>query len=142
MIEATAMMTLKLVGAMLLGALVGLEREWTKRPAGLRTHMLVSMGACLFTMVSISGFGADPARVAGGIVTGIGFIGAGSIIASKVSVKGITTAATLWIVAAIGLAVGAEMYVPAVIASVLVFIVLQLRKLEEELEDRTGKSPF
>ena len=128
-------MLLKLVVALLLGALVGLEREWKKKPAGLRTHMLVSMGSCLFTIVSMSSFSADPARVASGIVTGIGFIGAGAIMGSKMHVKGITTAATLWIVAAVGLAVGAEMYVPAVIAAVLVFLVLQLRRLEFALED-------
>ena len=128
-------MLLKLVVSLLLGALVGLEREWKKKPAGLRTHMLVSMGSCLFTIVSVSSFSADPARVASGIVTGIGFIGAGAIMASKMHVKGITTAATLWIVAAIGLAVGADMYIPAFIASVLVFLVLQLRRLEFALED-------
>ncbi len=128
-------MTLKLLIALLLGAMVGLEREWRKKPAGLRTHMLVSMGACLFTIVSMSGFSADPARVASGIVTGIGFIGAGTIMASKAHIKGVTTAATLWIVAAIGLAVGAEMYVPAVIAALAVFLVLQLRRLEGALED-------
>ena len=135
MVDIITEMTLKLVIALLLGALEGLEREWRKKPAGLRTHMLVSMGACLFTLVSLTTFGADPARVAAGIVTGIGFIGAGSIIGSKVRVRGITTAATLWIVAAIGLSVGTGMYIPALIASVLVFLVLQLRKLEEELED-------
>jgi putative Mg2+ transporter-C (MgtC) family protein len=128
-------MALKLIIALLLGALVGLEREWKKKPAGLRTHMLVSMGACLFTLVSVSTFSADPARVASGIVTGIGFIGAGSIMASKMHVKGITTAATLWIVAAIGLAVGAGLYIPALISATLVFIVLQLRRLEGVLEE-------
>jgi putative Mg2+ transporter-C (MgtC) family protein len=135
MIDPSIVMFLKLLISLLLGAMVGLEREWRKKPAGLRTHMLVSMGACLFTIVSISSFGADPARVASGIVTGIGFIGAGTIMASKAHIKGVTTAATLWIVAAIGLAVGAELYVPAVIASIFVFLVLQLRRLEGALED-------
>jgi putative Mg2+ transporter-C (MgtC) family protein len=135
MSELVFEMALKLFIALLLGALVGLEREWRKKPAGLRTHMLVSMGACLFTLVSVASFSADPARVAAGIVTGIGFIGAGSIMASKVHVKGITTAATLWIVAAIGLAVAAELYVPAIFAAVLTFLVLQLRRLEGALEE-------
>ena len=128
-------MSLKLLIALLLGALVGLEREWRKKPAGLRTHMLVSMGACLFTLVSITSFGADPARVAAGIVTGIGFIGAGSIMGSKMRVQGITTAATLWVVAAIGLSVAAELYFPALVAAVAVFFVLQLRWLEYTLEE-------
>jgi putative Mg2+ transporter-C (MgtC) family protein len=128
-------MSLKLLIALLLGALVGLEREWRKKPAGLRTHMLVSMGACLFTLVSVTSFSADPARVASGIVTGIGFIGAGSIMASKMHVQGITTAATLWVVAAIGLAVAAELYIPALVAAVAVFFVLQLRWLEYTIGD-------
>jgi putative Mg2+ transporter-C (MgtC) family protein len=128
-------MVIKLLIALALGALVGLEREWRRKPAGLRTHMLVSLGACLFTIVSVNSFGADPARIAAGIVTGIGFIGAGSVIGSRMHVKGLTTAATLWVVAAIGLAVGVEVYVPAFVTAALVFLVLQLRKLEEELED-------
>ncbi len=128
-------MTLKLVVSLGLGAIVGLEREIGRKPAGLRTHMLVSMGACLFTIVSASYFDADPARVASGIVTGIGFIGAGTVMASKVRVRGITTAATLWVTAAIGLAVGVDLYIPAIIASVLVFAVLELRRVEEGLPE-------
>ena len=126
---------LRLLMAAACGGLIGIERERGDRPAGFRTYILVTLGACLFTIVSFS-FGTDTARIAAGIVTGIGFIGAGSIIGSKAHIKGVTTAATLWIVAAIGLAVGTELYLPAVIASVLVFLVLQLRKIEEELEDR------
>ena len=128
-------MVIKLLVALLLGALVGLEREWRKKPAGLRTHMLVSMGACLFTIVSTYSFDMDPARVASGIVAGIGFIGAGCIMASKAHVRGVTTAATLWVVAGIGLAVGAEVYIPAVVSALAVFLVLQLRRLEDSLED-------
>ena len=133
---AAGEMIVKLVIAMALGGFVGLEREWRKRPAGLRTHMLVSMGACLFTMVSISSFSVDPARVASGIVTGIGFIGAGTIMASKGHIQGVTTAATLWVTAAIGLGIGADIYLASLAAAVLVFIILQLRKVEEELEYR------
>src|SRR4030065_2787674 len=88
-----------------LGAIVGIEREKAHRPAGLRTHMLVSLGSCLFTIMSTR-FGGQPAQVAGGIVAGIGFIGAGTIWAAKNKVKGITTAASLWATAAIGLTVG------------------------------------
>jgi len=134
MTDVVIEMVLKLIISLLLGALVGLEREWKRKPAGLRTHMLVSMGACLFTITSISGFSLDPARVAAGIVTGIGFIGAGTIMGARMHITGVTTAATLWIVAAIGLAIGAGMYIPAVAASIMVFLVLQLGKVERSLE--------
>jgi putative Mg2+ transporter-C (MgtC) family protein len=132
-VEEFALMALKLAVAIGLGGLVGLERQLTRKPAGLRTHMLVCLGACLFTVVSIEGFGADPARVAAGVVTGIGFLGAGAIMGSGHHVRGITTAATLWVTAAIGLCVGAGMYVTAILSSVLVFAVLKLWKLEDEL---------
>lgn len=132
-IEEFTLMALKLVIALGLGGLVGLERQLTRKPAGLRTHMLVSLGACLFTVTSVQGFGVDPARVAAGIVTGIGFLGAGAIMSSGHHVRGITTAATLWVTAAIGLSVGVGMYITAVLASVLVFAVLKMWKLEEEL---------
>ncbi|MFH0956767.1 MAG: MgtC/SapB family protein [Candidatus Aenigmatarchaeota archaeon] len=130
-VQEFALMALKLVIALGLGGLVGLERQMDRKPAGLRTHMLVSLGACLFTVVSIQGFGMDPARVAAGRVTGIGFLGAGAIMSSGHHVRGITTAATLWVTAAIGLAVGVDMYITAVLTSVLVFAVLKMWKLEE-----------
>ena len=121
----------QLLLAVVLGILVGTEREMVHKPAGLRTHALVSLGACLFTIISIDYFDVDPARIAAGIVTGIGFIGAGSIIAEKGHVHGVTTAASLWCVAAIGLAVGVGAYVLAVVSSALVFSVLWLRKAEK-----------
>lgn len=133
LIEETAIMTLKLVVSLGLGALIGLEREMGRKPAGLRTHMLVSMGACLFTIVSVGEFDMDPARVAAGIVTGIGFIGAGTIMGSKARIKGITTAATLWVTAGVGLAIGVGMYVPAIVGAVLVFLVLQMWRIEAEI---------
>jgi putative Mg2+ transporter-C (MgtC) family protein len=114
---------LSLLLAVVLGAIVGVEREMTHKPAGLRTHMLVSLGACLFTMMSTS-FGAQPAQVAGGIVAGIGFIGAGTIWAEKDKVKGITTAASLWATAAIGLTVGIGDYPLAAVVTALVVIIL------------------
>jgi len=119
---------LRLILAIVLGAIVGLEREITHKPAGLRTHMLVSLGSCLFTVVSIYDFGMDPARIAAGIVTGIGFIGAGTIIAEEEKIVGITTAASLWSTAAIGLTAGAGDYLLSVIATILVFIILSLRR--------------
>ena len=121
----------RLVLAVVLGILVGVEREISHRPAGLRTHALVSLGACLFTIISIDYFDIEPARIAAGIVTGIGFIGAGSIIAEKGRVQGITTAASLWCMAAIGLAVGVGAYVLAVISTVLVFVILWWKKAEK-----------
>jgi putative Mg2+ transporter-C (MgtC) family protein len=124
-------MIARLLLAVVLGILVGMEREIVHKPAGLRTHALVSLGACLFTVISIDYFDVDPARIAAGIVTGIGFIGAGSIIAEKGHVQGITTAASLWCVAAVGLAVGVGAYVLAVVSSVLVFGILWLRKAEK-----------
>lgn len=112
--------------AVVLGAFVGLEREAIHKPAGLRTHMLVCLGSCLFTIVSI-GFSVDPARIAAGIVAGIGFIGAGTIWAEKDKVQGITTAASLWATAAIGLTAGIGDYPLAVIAALLVFVILASR---------------
>ncbi|MCK5628064.1 MgtC/SapB family protein [Candidatus Bathyarchaeota archaeon] len=112
-----------LILALVLGAIVGVEREITHKPAGLRTHMLVSLGSCLFTLVSVA-FAMDPARIAAGIVTGIGFIGAGTIIAAQDRVVGITTAASLWTTASIGLIIGVGDYLLAIVATVLVFLVL------------------
>jgi putative Mg2+ transporter-C (MgtC) family protein len=114
---------LTLLLAVALGAIVGVEREKSHKPAGLRTHMLVSLGACLFTMMSDS-FGAQPAQVAGGIVAGIGFIGAGTIWAEKDKVQGITTAASLWATAAIGLTAGIGDYLLAAAVTLLVVLIL------------------
>lgn len=118
-----------------LGALVGVERELRDREAGIRTHLLVSLGSCLFTLVSAYGFEAflnsgtsviraDPTRIAAQIVTGIGFLGAGAIIREGLSVRGLTTAASLWIVAAIGMASGAGYYLPAVAGTALTIFTL------------------
>lgn len=128
---------LSLLLAVALGAIVGIEREMTHKPAGLRTHMLVSLGACLFTVVSV-GFDVEPARIAAGIVAGIGFIGAGTIWAEKDKVKGITTAASLWATAAIGLTAGIGDYPLAAVVTFLVVIILAsgsvLRKIGLEKE--------
>lgn len=125
---------IRLLIAVALGALVGFEREWSKKPAGLRTHILVSTGACLFTL-SIHYFQLDPVRITSHIVEGVGFIGAGTIIATKGKVKGITTVASLWAVSAIGLSVGAGSYALAFATAVLIFLILQLGKAEKRLED-------
>jgi len=120
---------LRLFVAAALGGAIGLERELRERQAGLRTHLVVSVGSALFTLVSaygFSNFGArvDPTRIAAQIVTGIGFLGAGAIIRQGLSVRGLTTAATLWVVAAVGLAAGAGYYSAAVITTALVLLAL------------------
>jgi putative Mg2+ transporter-C (MgtC) family protein len=118
-----------------LGGAVGLERELREREAGFRTHLLVSVGSCLFTLVSAYGFNeflvgggnvvrTDPTRIAAQIVTGVGFLGAGAIIRQGFSVRGLTTAATLWVVAAIGMASGAGYFSAAVITTALVLFSL------------------
>ena len=120
-----ALLRLALAGA--LGGAVGIERELRDREAGLRTHLLVSLGSALFTIAGAYGFHTlrtDPTRVAAQIVTGIGFLGAGAIIRQGFSVRGLTTAATLWVVAAIGLAVGAGYYSGALITTALVLFSL------------------
>lgn len=132
---------LRMIVSALLGALVGSERELIHRPAGLRTHMLVSLGSCLFMIVSMK-FDLDPARIAAGVVTGIGFIGAGTIIAEKARHKeivlGITTAAGLWATAGIGLLVGIGEYILATTAALMVYAILWLRIIEHEKK----KFPF
>jgi len=122
-----------------LGGLIGYERELTHKPAGLRTHIFVCMGACLFTITSFylmqdENFNLfDPTRIAAGIVTGISFIGAGSIIASKGDVKGVTTAASLWVIASIGLMVGFGIYILPIIATIIVFLTLHFGRIEKNI---------
>jgi putative Mg2+ transporter-C (MgtC) family protein len=127
----------RLIAAALLGGLVGLERESTNHAAGLRTNMLVALGSCLFTILSIYGFptsdqgGAsgqnamrDPARLAAQIVSGIGFLGAGAVLHHRGGVRGLTTAASIWLVAAIGMAAGTGSYFLAVLSTVVALVVL------------------
>jgi putative Mg2+ transporter-C (MgtC) family protein len=122
-------LALRLAAALGLGAIVGLERELRRQPAGFRTHALVSLGAAIFTVVSayaFSGIGSDPTRIAAQIVSGIGFIGAGTIIQSRGGVRGLTTAASLWAVAGIGMASGAGLYGVALSGAALMLVVLWL----------------
>lgn len=114
----------RLMLAAALGAVIGYERESQHKPAGLRTHVLVSLASCLVTLVSILEFPEDPARLIAQIIPGIGFIGAGSIIASGEKVTGITTATGIFITSAIGIAVGTGNYVLAIASVVIVSIVL------------------
>lgn|GEM_PF-146686 len=128
--------------AVIFGGIIGFEREKTDRPAGLRTHSLVCLGATTFTLVSYLGFAGfaetDSARVAAGVVTGIGFIGAGAIFRRGPLVKGVTTAASIWIVAAIGLALGTKLYYLALLVTLLGYILLTVAKY---LENRFFSPP-
>jgi putative Mg2+ transporter-C (MgtC) family protein len=126
-------MVLRLLLATFLGAVVGLQREISGKEAGLRTNMLICLGSALFTVLSIYAFpGSDPARIAAGLATGIGFIGAGVILHRTGGIViGLTSAATIWAVAAIGMAAGAGMYYIAPAATVLVLITLLLPHLKK-----------
>jgi putative Mg2+ transporter-C (MgtC) family protein len=125
----------RLAVATALGAVIGLERELDEKAAGLRTHMLVALGSALFTLVSAYGFSEffghgrmisfDPSRIAAQIVTGIGFLGAGVIFRSGFTVRGLTTAASLWLVAAVGMAAGAGYWQGAVIGTVIGIVALR-----------------
>lgn len=119
-------MILRLLLSAVLGAVIGYQRERSGKQAGLRTNTLICVGAALVTVVSIYGFNAeDTARVAAGVVTGIGFLGAGAIIrGGEGIVAGLTTAATIWAVAGIGLAAGAGLYAVAAVATVIILAVL------------------
>jgi len=121
---------LRLMLAAILGGLIGLERESLERPAGLRTHILVCVGSCLIMLVSMFAFNTgfdgpkDPGRIAAQVISGIGFLGAGTIIREGVNVRGLTTAASLWVVAGIGLAVGGGMFFAAALTTAIVFLAL------------------
>lgn len=131
---------LRILFSALLGALIGLERERRRQPAGLRTHAVLSIGSTLITLVSIfsaytyGGFTADPSRITAQIVSGIGFLGAGAILRFGVTVKGLTTAASLWSTAGIGISVGLGMYTLSVFTTVIMLLFLSLvSKIEREL---------
>ncbi len=148
---STAEIILRLVTAGVLGGAIGVERELREREAGLRTHLLVSVGAALFTLISAyaftdfrygleSGITLDPTRIAAQIVTGIGFLGAGAIIRQGFSIRGLTTAAGVWAVAAIGMAAGAGYYVAALVTTAVVLVGLgPLRPLERALIARVRR---
>jgi putative Mg2+ transporter-C (MgtC) family protein len=142
---------LQLLLAAFLGGLVGLEREYKRKEAGLRTYSLVSLGAALFTIVAFqvsaaflekTGTSFDPSRIIGQIVLGVGFIGAGLIIYRQFHLEGLTTAAGLWVVAGIGVAVAAKLYLIAVSAAILAIIILAgLRVFEEKFREKMPEKP-
>jgi len=119
---------LRLVMAAVVGGVIGMDRERAHKWAGIRTLLLVCLGSALFTIVSIYGFGdpADPARLAAGIVVGIGFLGAGVILHSEKGVMGLTTAAAVWAVAAVGVAIGCGLYLIALATAILILVALRL----------------
>ena len=120
---------IRLAISLLASALVGYEREKTRHAAGLRTHMLVCIGSTLITLTSLEMFPNDPARVAAGIVTGIGFLGAGTIFRDKNNVRGLTTAASIWAVAGVGLALGTGALFIAAVGTAAMLITLELGRL-------------
>ena len=134
-----AELILRLLVAVVLGAIIGYEREKSHKPAGLRTHIFVSMGACLFTLASFYllptdiGGSFDATRIAAGVVAGISFIGAGSIIALRGDVKGLTTAASLWVIAAIGMIIGLGNYTLPIITTIIAYLILRLDRVEKKL---------
>ncbi|MCD7739831.1 MAG: MgtC/SapB family protein, partial [Candidatus Gastranaerophilales bacterium] len=131
--------TIRIIFSIILGSAIGLERELTNKSAGLRTQILVCFGSCLFTILSIYGFSTavtlyplgDPSRVAAQIITGIGFIGAGTVLRQGLTVTGLTTASTLWIVAAIGMACGCGKISIAVVSTILAVAILVLIRIFE-----------
>lgn len=128
-------MIIKVFLAALLGSVLGYERERHERPAGLRTHMLVSMGATIFSLISIYALpsNADPGRMAAYVIVGIGFIGAGTVIQLKDKVMGLTTASSLWLAAAIGITVATEYYFLAIASTIMGIIILSLKGAEQQI---------
>jgi putative Mg2+ transporter-C (MgtC) family protein len=125
---------LRVLLALIPAALIGLDREFSQQPAGLRTHVLVGIGACLFTLAGVGVPGGDPTRIAAQVASGIGFIGAGAILRDQFRVTGLTTAASLWVTAAIGVAAGLGAYEVTVITSAIALLVLlPLKWVEREL---------
>lgn len=124
----------RVVAALVIGLAFGVEREWTRHFAGIRTMMLVAVGACLFTeggYLTLAAHNIDPTRIAAQVVTGVGFLGAGTIFRAEDRVRGLTTAATIWLVAALGMAAGFGLYVLAAGAAALcLFLIVALRAVE------------
>jgi len=141
-------LTVRLILSIGLGGIIGLEREWNNHSAGLRTHILVCAGSTVIMLLSIYGFSSfvlepnvriDPARLAAQVISGIGFLGAGAILRNGLTVSGLTTAASIWVVAAIGLCIGAGFYFASILCTILVFFVLQvLNRWEKRMKRMRG----
>jgi putative Mg2+ transporter-C (MgtC) family protein len=140
-----AQIALRLACAMLVGIVIGLEREFTHRPAGLRTHILVALGACVASVMGEMIFenltaNADPARLSAQVITGVGFLGAGTIMKEGASVKGLTTAASVWAVACLGIAAGFGYYAVALLGMVFIFVTLTIVEALQHRFIRSGGS--
>lgn len=147
-ISDTATVMTRLIFAAILGGVVGVEREYNRHPAGFRTHLLVCVGACLVMLLAMFGFqdymennaefvNFDPSRLAAYVVSGIGFLGAGTIIVQGVSVRGLTTAASIWVVAGIGLSIGVGMYIAGIFTTGIVILsLIFLNKVEDSFFKR------
>lgn len=136
---------LRLACAMLVGIVIGLEREFTHRPAGLRTHILVALGACVASVMGEMIFlhfttTADPARLSAQVITGVGFLGAGTIMKEGVNVKGLTTAASVWAVACLGIAAGFGYYALALLGMLFIFVTLTAVEALQHRFIRSGGS--
>lgn len=138
--EADYEILVRFLIAALWGGMVGVEREYRSKSAGFRTMIMISLGSCFFTMMSIYLGGETADRIASNIVTGIGFLGAGVIFRSESRVNGITTAATIWAVAAIGMGIGAGQYFASAFGSIIIIIVLALLPYVEDVIERTNRS--
>ena len=126
---------IQIIAAFVVGGLLGVEREYHSKPAGFRTMILISVGSCLFTILSTT-FIANPDRIASNIITGIGFIGAGVVFKEGINVRGITSAATIWIAASLGMCIGLKFYGLAIMVAILVLVVLiVLSRLEEAFDN-------
>ena len=136
---------LRLLSSAIIGGIIGIERETHNRPAGFRTHILVTMGATLIMLVSTQGFPGwegrfDPSRIAAQVVSGVGFLGAGTIVITGHEIKGLTTAASLWVCAGVGLAIGSGFYLGGIVTALIVFISLSvLSKIERRITSRNYK---
>jgi len=135
---------IRLLLAVILGVVVGFEREASDKPAGIRTHAIVGIGACLFTIIGLmiseqSATNLDATRIAAGIITGIGFLGAGALWRSEDRVKGLTTAAGIWAMGAIGIAAGLGYYFAAAFSTLLVYLVLDSGRIQAWLTEKSGK---
>ena len=146
-------MTIRIFLAALLSGLVGLEREFNRHPAGFRTHLLVGVGSCLMMLLSLYGFEPylndhenirfDPARIPSYVISGIGFLGAGTILVKGATIKGLTTAASIWVVAGLGLIVGVGMFAPAILTTIVVLLsLIFLNKFETLVLNRSKKQYF
>ena len=136
-------LALRLAIALVLGAIIGLEREYHRHPAGLRTMAMVSVGSCLFTLLGaeLGNKNTDPTRIAAQVVTGVGFLGAGAILRHGINIHGLTTAASIWVVAAVGMAVGFGLFILPIICTLMVVVALiVIRPLEVKLFGKAAEA--